>query len=169
MTGRNILIYLVRRDLRVSDNPILHKLSSTTDHGFTHLIPLVVIEPQHLEVSGFLRKGRKSPYPEAKSALSGLWRCGPHRAKFIGEAVLDLKQTLHESSSRLTVKVGKPSEVLNQLIRQLSEKGKSVGAVWMIGEEGTEETSEEANIQKVCSQNAVDFQLWTDEKYFVDE
>lgn len=58
MSGSNILIYLLRRDLRVSDNPILHAFSTREDHGFTHLLPLYVFPAQQLEAMGFIPRSR---------------------------------------------------------------------------------------------------------------
>src|SRR4051812_20077249 len=79
MSDSKLLIYLMRRDLRVSDNPILHSLATEKDHGFTHLLPLYVFPAQQVEVSGFIHaEGKKSPYPEARSQVGGFWRCGPH-------------------------------------------------------------------------------------------
>ncbi|KXJ94153.1 DNA photolyase, FAD-binding/Cryptochrome [Microdochium bolleyi] len=170
MPGNNkTLVYLFRHDLRVSDNPILHRLTKAADHAFTHFVPLVVISPQHLEVSGFLKDGQSSPYPPAKSELSGLWRCGPHRAKFIGESIMNLKSNMHKSGSQLTIKVGKPSEVVEQICKELAKQSHRVEAVWAIDEEGTEEKDEEAGIAEVCAKNDIKFQLWTDEKYYIDD
>lgn len=165
----NVLIYLIRHDLRVSDNPILHKLASTPDHGFTHLIPLLSMIPQHLEISGFLKAGATSPYPEARSQIGGFWRCGPHRAKFIGESILNMKSNLSNHGSELTIKVGKPSDVLERLVEVLHKGQWKAGAVWMIKEEGVEEESDEKSVSEVCSKLGIDLQVWTDEKYFVDE
>ncbi|PTD03473.1 hypothetical protein FCULG_00012838 [Fusarium culmorum] len=41
MAGNKLLVYLLRRDLRTIDNPILHHLA-TFDHGFTHLLPIYI-------------------------------------------------------------------------------------------------------------------------------
>ncbi len=94
----NILIYLFHRDLRVTDNPILHRLA-TAEHGFTHLLPVFVFPAHQMEVSGFIRDGSPSPYPEARSRVGRYWRCGPHRAKFVGETVWNLKQSLESLGS----------------------------------------------------------------------
>ncbi|KAH7037527.1 DNA photolyase, FAD-binding/Cryptochrome [Microdochium trichocladiopsis] len=169
MPGNNILIYLFRHDLRVSDNPILHHLSSSSEHGFTHILPLVVLAPQHLEVSGFLKDGKTSPYPPAKNELSGLWKCGPHRAKFIGESIMNLRHNMDKAGSPLIIKVGKPSQIVEEIQQRLEQEKKHVGAVWTIDEEGTEEKDEEKSLADVCAKNNISFKLWTDEKYFIDD
>jgi deoxyribodipyrimidine photo-lyase len=59
-------------------------------------------------------------------------------------------------------------EVITRLLE--SEGGElKVGAVWMTGEEGDEEKKEERDVKDACAKNGVDFKVWVDEKYFVDE
>jgi deoxyribodipyrimidine photo-lyase len=67
MAPSNILIYLLRKDLRISDNPIFNALITEKDHGFTHLLPLYIFPAQQIELSGFIKdEDTKSPYPEAR-------------------------------------------------------------------------------------------------------
>ena len=171
MSNSKVLIYLVRRDLRVSDNPILHHISTKKDHGFTHLLPLYVFNPDQIEVKGFIKdEDVKCPYPEARSNVGGFWRCGPHRAKFLAESVWDLKEGLETIGSGLCIRIGHVSVVIDEMIKKLcQEKGTKVGAVWMVGEEGVEENREEQAVKDVCRCSDVDFKLWTDEKYLIDE
>lgn len=171
MSPANVLIYLVRRDLRVADNPILDTLASKKNHGFTHLLPLYVFNPAQIEVSGFIEdENTKSLYPEARSSVGGFWRCGPHRAQFIAESVWDLKDGLEKIGSGLCFRVGHVSDVVNQMITKIGkEEDTKVGAVWMVGEEGVEENREEGSVKDVCRSSDVDFKLWTDEKYLIDE
>lgn len=169
MSKRNLLVYVVRHDLRVSDNPILHHLASTSDHGFTHVLPLFVILPHQIEVSGFLKEGARSPYPEARSEVGRYWRCGPHRATFIAQSVWNLKDNLEKLGSDLTIRIGTYDEVLKTLIEGLRGKGFDVGGVWTIGEEGFEEKRDEKTLSETCSSLNVDFRAWVDEKYFIDE
>jgi deoxyribodipyrimidine photo-lyase len=44
-----------------------------------------------------------------------------------------------------------------------------VGAVWMVGEEGVEENHEESQVKRACREADVEFKLWNDEKYLIDE
>lgn len=166
--GNKLLIYLLRRDLRVSDNPILHHLSVTKDHGFTHLLPIFVFPAHQVEVSGFLKDGQKSPYPPAVSQVGGFWRCGPHRAKFLAQSVWDLKNSLETLNSGLILRVGSVGDVLKETISGLQGKI-DVGGVWMTEEVSYEEKQEHKTIKSICAQSGVDFRLWGDEKYFVDE
>lgn len=164
-----LLVYLLRRDLRVSDNPILHHLATSPDHGYTHLLPLYLFPCQQIEVSGFLKQGQKSPCPEARSRVGGYWRCGPHRAKFIAQSVWDLKDSLQHIDSGLVVRVGDAKDVLGHLMRGFEDNSHKVSAVWMTEELSWEEVAEQNAVASLCSDNGVDFKLWPDEKYFVDE
>ncbi len=169
MSAANILVYLVRKDLRVSDNPILHHLASSGDHGFTHLLPVYAFHADQMAVSGFVPDGSANPYPEARSRVGGFWRCGPYRAKFMGESVWDLKESLTSLGSGLILRVGRPGDVAEQLLRDLGEKRLKVGAVWMTGEEGTEEKRDERAVSSACDKHGVAFKPWVDEKFFLDE
>ena len=205
--SQSVLIYLLRRDLRIADNPILHEISkvygqwqktsqsksslnaqdSSTEgetgirlidsdvklkssKHFTHLLPLYVFPAQQVEVSGFLDPNEtRSPYPEARSQVGGFWRCGPHRAKFLGESVWNLKDNLTKKGSDLILRAGKAADVTKALLKEFKEKGTEVSAVWMTAEEGVEEKREEREIRRVVQDEGKSFKLWADEKYFVDE
>ncbi|OTA93422.1 hypothetical protein M434DRAFT_43756, partial [Hypoxylon sp. CO27-5] len=169
MSTSRVLVYIIRHDLRVSDNPILHHLATTSDHGFTHVVPLFVLLPHQIEVSGFLKEGTQSPFPEAKSQVGHYWRCGPHRAKFIAQSIWNLKDNLEKLGSELTIRIGTYDEVLKTLVDGLQRNELNVGGVWTIGEEGYEEKRDEAAISETCSSLNIDFQPWVDEKYFIDD
>lgn len=169
MAKANIVIYLLRRDLRVADNPVLHRLATSSDHGFTHLLPVYVVPPHQMEVSGFIKDQSRSPFPEAKSAVGGYWRCGPHRAKFVGEAIMDMRESLESIGSGMLVRVGMFDGVLEGLLAGLRAKDHTVGAVWMTKDDGVEEARDEKAVASVCQKNEVQFKIWADEKYFIDE
>lgn len=167
MSSPNVLIYLLRRDLRIADNPILHLLEK--DSVYTHLLPVYVFAAQQIEVSGFIKDSSKSPYPEARSASGAFWRCGPHRAKFLAESVWDLKKSLIGVGSDLEIRVGMMDDVAKTLLDGFEKEGVKVGGIWMTGEEGPEENAEERKVRNMCNEKAVGFKLHKDEKYFVDE
>jgi deoxyribodipyrimidine photo-lyase len=168
MTDSKVLLYVMRRDLRLSDNSIFHSLSTQKDHGFTHLLPLYVFPAQQLEVSGFIDGDAKSPYPEARSEVGAFWRCGPHRVKFLSESVWDLKTGLEKVGSVLCIRVGMLGEVVKKILE--SDEGQmKVSAVWMTEEEGVEEGREQRDVKNACESQDVDLKLWVDEKYLVDE
>ncbi|KAK7962169.1 DASH family cryptochrome [Apiospora aurea] len=169
MSESNVLIYLVRRDLRVSDNPILHHLATTEGHGFTHLLPVCVVTPNQYEVSGFINDGTSSPFPEARSIVGGFWRCGPHRAKFVAESIWDLKNSFESLGSGLIIRVGQFSDTLKSLVGGLKAEGLNVGATWMVSQEGYDEKLEEDSVSACCASENIEFKSWVDEKYFIDE
>lgn len=137
---------------------------------FTHLLPLYVFPAQQVEVSGFLGPNEtRSLHPEARSQVGGFWRCGPHRAKFLGETVWNLKDNMKKIDSDLVLRAGRAADVTKALLKEFKEKGTEVSAVWMTAEEGVEEKREEREIRKVVQDEGKSFKLWADEKYFVDE
>jgi deoxyribodipyrimidine photo-lyase len=168
MAHSNTLICLLRRDLRISDNPIFNALITQKDHGFTHLLPLYIFPAQQIELSGFIKdEDAKSPYPEARSRLGGFWRCGPHRAEFLAESIWDLKSSLEKIGSGLCIRVGMVREVMSNILEFGGEK--KIGAVWMTREEGVEEDRDENDIKLACHEIGAYFRIWVDEKYLVDE
>ena len=174
MGTQRVLIYLMRRDLRLSDNPVFHeiqKLSQQPQGPFTHVLPLYVVAAQQIEVCGFLSEPEsESPYPEARSQLGKFWRCGPHRAKFLGESVWDLKSELERVGSGLVIRVGLLGQVVQDLLDQFKHENEvAICALWMTEEEGVEEKREERDVRRATKKAGVDFKLWLDEKYFIDE
>ncbi|KAH7361243.1 DNA photolyase, FAD-binding/Cryptochrome [Pyrenochaeta sp. MPI-SDFR-AT-0127] len=199
-----ILLYILRRDVRLSDNPAFyfasdqtrHAKSSrspvnsdrrhrddslTSEHGgvnFTHLLPVYVFNANQIEVSGFLASpSDRSPYPEARSRVAGVWRTGPHRAKFIAEGVWDLKKKLEGlgSGSGLEIRAGRIGDVVSNILDgYLKEGGKDangpkISGIWMTSDHGTEEKDDEETVRRIAEQNNVDFKLWEDEKFYIDD
>jgi len=173
MSSPRILIYLLRRDLRFVDNPVLHEISKTvqqSQHPYTHLLPVYVFAAQQIEVSGFLSSDSEhSPFPEARSLVGGFWRCGPHRAKFVAESVWDLKKSLEGVGNGLEIRVGLLGQVVAELLDAFKKNSIEVAGVWMTEEEGTEEKDEERLVKRAAQVAQTEFKLWVDEKYYVDE
>lgn len=173
MGSSRVLIYVLRRDLRLHDNPIFHEIprSSSPSHptSFSHLLPLYVFPAQQVEVSGLLSSGAQSPFPEARSQVGRFWRCGPHRARFLAESVWDCKQSLEGVGSGLEIRAGLLGDVVKDLAARLREAGLDVAAVWMTREDGVEERREESAVRRAAEDAGAQFRLWKDEKYFVDE
>lgn len=180
MSSPVYLIYLLRRDLRVADNPIFNALSlaaRNSDSKFTHLLPLYIIPPRQIEVSGFLSSGdgHISPYPEARSRLGRFWRCGPHRAKFLAECLWDLKTTLKSTAcggnatSDLVIRVGHMHQIIRELLSD-AEFGAKVGAIWMTRDWASEEMEEEKQIkQVVLDKGNVEWKVWDGEEMLIHE
>ena len=185
-----ILLYVLRHDLRFTDNPVLREIQKSFESGnagFTHVLPIYVFPAHQVEISGFIPVGDdasstpKSPYPEARSKVARFWRCGPHRAKFLAESVWDLKVTLEEKNSRLLIRVGQITDVLNEMFQHLqkshgqdskqdpSSADAQITDVWMTKDYGFEERQEEDDVQKVVEKVGARFRAFTDEKYYVHE
>lgn len=175
MPSQRVLIYILRRDLRLADNPVfheIHQLWQQSRRPFTHILPVYIFSAQQIEISGFLKDhSARSPYPQARSELGGFWRCGPHRAKFLAESVWDLKSELVNLGRNLVIRVGVIGDVVDDLLQQFKQHGDeaSVYAVWMTEEEGVEEKREERSVRSAAEKAGVDFRPWLDEKYFIDE
>ena len=168
-----VLIYLLRRDLRLADNPVFHevaRLNSQSKQPFTHLLPVYVFPAAQIETSGFLEDGYKTPYKEARSAVGGFWRCGRMRSKFIAESLWDLKKDLGDVGSGLEIRVGTLEDAVRSILDGFrDQKGVEVHGLWMTSEEGWEEKQEEKQVERLMDENECEFKLWTDEKYFIDE
>ena len=173
MSSPRVLIYLLRRDLRLADNPVFNHVSKTfqqSQHPYTHFLPVYVFAAQQIEVSGFLSSDlERSPFPEARSSVAGFWRCGHHRAKFLAESVWDLKRLLLSIGSGLEIRVGLAGQVIHELLGAFKREGAQVVAVWMTGEEGVEEKREERDVKEAAEKAGTEYKLWTDEKYYVDD
>lgn len=168
-----ILIYLLRRDLRLADNPIFNeiaRINSQSQKPFTHLLPVYVFPAQQLEVSGFLKDGEKSPYPEARSQVGGFWRCGRLRSKFLAQSVWDVKQDLENIGSGLAVRAGTVKDAVNSIVESYrDQEGAELHGLWMTKEDGWEEEYEEKDVEAIMDREGKEFKLWIDEKYLVDE
>ena len=138
-----VLVYLLRRDLRLADNPVFHdiaRLNSQSQKPFTHLLPVYVFSADQVEVSGFLSSDEeRSPYKEARSAIGGFWRCGRLRSKFVAESVWDLKKDLQSIGSGLEIRVGAVQDAVRSVLDGFrSRDGFEVHGLWMTSEEGWE-------------------------------
>lgn len=173
MSSPRVLIYLLRRDLRRADNPILHEISKSCQQSqrpYTHVLPVYCFSAQQIEVSGFLcSSSDRSPYPEARSPAGGFWRCGQHRARFVAESVWDLKKSLEGINSGLEIRVGMLGQVVEDMLEAFRRTDSEVFGVWMTAEEGMEEKREEREVRQVVEADGIEFKLWVDEKYYIDE
>jgi deoxyribodipyrimidine photo-lyase len=201
-----VILYILRRDVRLSDNPAFHHAaqqlkranatiaksslhgdgrsrddSLTSEHGdapFTHLLPVYVFPANQIESSGFLSSpSDRNPYPEARSELAKVWRTGPHRAKFIGEAVWDLKQQLENLNcgTGLEMRVGMIEDVVCDIVESFPQNDSQAGGkpkitgIWMTDDDGCEEKDDERAVAKIAAKHNIPFKIWVDEKFYVDE
>lgn len=126
--SKRLAIVWFRRDLRLHDN---EALSDAMKHA-EEVLPVYIFDPR--EFRGTL------PH-------TGLPKVGSHRAKFILESVMDLRENLRSRGADLLIRVGKPEEVLLELTHETR-------ASWVFC--NRERTEEELRVQ-----NAVEAALWT--------
>lgn len=93
-----------RNDLRLHDNPILHRAASATE-----VVPVFCFDPRHY--------GR-TPFGSAKT--------GALRARFQLESVLNLRESLRSIGSDLYVAYGQPEAVLPLFVSPTDPKGTSI-------------------------------------------
>ncbi|KAL7956038.1 DNA photolyase, FAD-binding/Cryptochrome [Trichoderma compactum] len=173
MSDERVVIYLVRRDLRVADNHILHLLSryNINEEGtYTHLLPVYILAPDRVETSGLLKDGERSPYPRALSEHSGVWKCGLHRVKFLAEAIWDMKERLEELDNGLIIRVGRFYETLKSIFLHYSSDkgGPQISSVWMVKGNSPDEISEQQQVYAACYDFGIDYVKFRDRELFVD-
>ncbi|TKY87726.1 hypothetical protein EX895_003307 [Sporisorium graminicola] len=170
---RNILIAVLRNDLRLHDHPIFHLCSEPSPPStpfkqpVTHVLPIYVYDQRHIEVSGFpsLLKatssgGGKGSTQYAKTRELGLWRTGIHRTKFINESVFDLRDRLRSIGSDLGLFAGTPESVVRALVREIRDKGDTVEAVFLGREINTEEVNVQKRLERILNDLQCPFKLF---------
>lgn len=92
---RNVLITLLRADLRLHDHPVFAQCalgdgsaSSGALASVTHVLPVFVFDQQYVEIGG-LKDIQKGPGAGsdaaggARTRVGGFWRCGTHRTRWV--------------------------------------------------------------------------------------
>ncbi|WP_022822462.1 DASH family cryptochrome [Hymenobacter norwichensis] len=120
------VLYWLRNDLRLHDNAVLAALPPTT----TALLPVYCLDPDALGPDAYL----------------GLPKMGPHRLPFLLETLTDLQQRYATLGSGVHFVVGRPAEVLPELVRKLH-----LDAVWTSTEHTTEEHAAEIALAAALS------------------
>ncbi|KAG2453339.1 hypothetical protein HYH02_001563 [Chlamydomonas schloesseri] len=119
--GRKAALVWFRNDLRLHDNPALEQACRQS----SSVLPVYVFDP---------RDYGKTP--------SGFDRTGPGRARFLLEAVADLRQRLRDAGSDLVVRLGRPEAVLRELAAAVG-----AGAVYCQSEVTAEEMQVEGRVR----------------------
>lgn len=177
------IIYLPRNDLRLFDNPVIQEVSrayGTSAPPFTHFLPIYVFRAKQIELSGLIPECNApsstltSPYPEARSRIAGLWRCGQHRARFLAESVWDLKTTFEQRGCGLVIRAGTLEDVIRDAFQYIDQSQShphkvEIGGVWMTQEHGFEEQQEESAVKRLVEASGREFRLFDNNKYLVEE
>lgn len=102
-----------------------------------------------------------------------MWRTGPHRAKFIADGVWSLKDRLAglNCGTGLEMRVGNIPDVVSDILDwyDKDENEGEISGLWITDEVATEEKNDEASLRKLTEERGIDYKIWADEKYFVDE
>ncbi|KAK0540133.1 hypothetical protein OC842_000615 [Tilletia horrida] len=162
----NVLIALLRNDLRVHDHPIFHVASSkggqqqqqhsplTASLRFsqpiTHLLPVYVLDPVFVPLSGLsnLPAAIAQQAPEPKTRTLSLWRTSPHRLSYLAHSLADLAQTLQGKGSALHVYAGRSERVISHLVKRIEADGYRVEGVAMTKEVNSEELRTQSRVRK---------------------
>ncbi len=115
------IIFWFRNDLRLHDNEALLKATKAGN-----VIPVYVFDERQF-----------------KDTALGFKRTGAFRAKFLLEAVEDLRNNLRQIGSDLIIRVGKPEEILANMAAEWQ-----AAAVYASKEVTQEETTVEAQLSK---------------------
>ncbi|KAJ1304547.1 hypothetical protein OPQ81_005688 [Rhizoctonia solani] len=153
--ARHIAIALLRNDLRVSDNPILYAARDAPKT--THLLPLFVFDERQIELSGVAgfkeaQRPEDEPLSAARTRICGFWRTGRHRARFLVQSVFDLKSQLKSLGSDLGIYMGRPENIVPQLVHQLLDQGDTIEGVWLQQESASEEVSVERRLLRALKE-----------------
>ena len=139
---RRLTIHWFRNDLRLHDNPALCRTVelSRRDGEESTLLLVYIFDTSRIYGS------------EIKSAVSGEIKCGACRAKFMLEAVDDLRLNLEERLGvRLLVATGRPEDALLELVKQNLQPG---------GDQADQDTSVDLNL--VCQREICHEELEVD-------
>ncbi|KAK0041261.1 cryptochrome DASH [Biomphalaria pfeifferi] len=124
----SVAICLFRNDLRVHDNEALF----TANQKGKFLLPLYCFDPRH----------------HAGTYHFGFPKTGCHRLRFLLESVTDLRIKLQSMGSNLIVRLGKPEDVIAELVKNLNLQNNV--AVVIQKEVTEEEVKVEQDIRSKC-------------------
>lgn len=120
MTERTILVWF-RKDLRIHDNEILTEAASKGKY----IVPVFFFDPREFEMTSFQTR-----------------KTGVIRARFLIECVADLQSSLKKLGADLIIRLGKPEDILPDLVKQYG-----VDEVYHHREVASEETRVSANVE----------------------
>nr|AWY11214.1 cryptochrome dash [Tritonia tetraquetra] len=127
-SSTRVCIVLFRNDLRLHDNEALF----LANKNCSHVLPLYCFDPRHFQGTYHY----------------DLPKTGSHRAKFLLECVTDLKTNLQSRGSDLVVRLGKPENVIPELMANFN-LGQDTVVVFQ-----REVTDEEVKVEKGVKENS---------------
>ena len=120
MAGKTILIWF-RKDLRIHDNEIFTEAVRNGDF----VVPVYCFDPRQFETTSFQTR-----------------KTGQIRVRFLLECVADLQQSLKQMGGDLIIRVGKPEDILPELVTKYA-----VSEVYHHREVASEETRISADVE----------------------
>ncbi|CAJ1943012.1 unnamed protein product [Cylindrotheca closterium] len=136
-------------DLRLHDNPALERAASLCSQTKSNLVPVFCFDPRY--------------YGESATSEFGSLKCGPKRAKFVLESVLDLRKSLKANGSELLVACARPEDFLAEL--ETIVKDRRTKVVFQ-DEVCTEERAIEFRVSKIFGSKD---KVWGSTLYQLDE
>ncbi|PHI18579.1 DASH family cryptochrome [Lewinellaceae bacterium SD302] len=116
----SLAIYWHRDDLRLHDNPCLHRAVN----GYDRVLPIFIFDPRQFEMLPL-----------------GFRKTGYHRFIFLKDCIAALQQSYQEKGGNLLVVLGRPEEILADLLRE-----QQADIVLAQAEVASEETTVERSI-----------------------
>src|SRR6478735_7980883 len=95
--GDKVILVWFRNDLRIHDNEILSEAVRRADK----VLPVYIFDPFYFKTSAL-----------------GALKTGSFRARFLLEAVADLRKNLQAFDADLLIRTGDPADVLTQLAEE---------------------------------------------------
>ena len=132
-----------RDDLRVTDNPTLADAVEFADE----VVPLYVLDP---------RDHRETQY--------GTEKCGPHRARFRRESLLDLRESLRDCGGDLFVRRGRPESVVPGVAAEVGADAVHAGT-----KPATEEFQVEYDVREALPEGVAFERRWTHTLYHITD
>ncbi|MCK8492322.1 DASH family cryptochrome [Spirosoma sp. RP8] len=137
------ILYWFRNDLRLHDNEGFARAVEMADE----VLPVYVFEPRWFDELSEL----------------GFRRTGIYRAKFMIEAVADLRRSLQAKGADLIIRVGHSAKILAQLAEEIDAE-----AIYASKEVAEEETDTESDLSKLLKPINIDIDLfWVSTLYHV--
>ncbi|KAK9823168.1 hypothetical protein WJX72_000784 [[Myrmecia] bisecta] len=142
--ARKPAIVWFRSDLRLHDNEAL----ATANREASSILPVYIFDPRDY----------------AKTSR-GCDKTGPYRAKFLLQCVADLRQRLQDLGSDLIIRIGRPEEVLADLVRKVA-----AAVVYCHSEVTQEECQVEEQVKAAVSAEGAKLQsFWGNTLFHIDD
>ncbi|KAM0793720.1 hypothetical protein ACM66B_001144 [Microbotryomycetes sp. NB124-2] len=154
--ARRIAVVILRSDLRIHDHALFHSVHSQKHKGVTHVLPVYVFDERFIELSGL--PGYERQGPEARTRLFGFWRTGVFRARFLAEAVYDLRDNLRARGSDLLIRFGKLEQVLESVVDAIKQDGDVVERALYNLDFCSEEQAIERRIDKIMHKRGIEIE-----------